>query len=104
MERIKEKPTKARSPWKLTDGISNHLFANPGYVKAKILKSFTTSVTRYKTTAEDTQRKRPYVIILRGRSNKFMTGFATSEVTVRPIPANRRVYNPLSNTIPEAAR
>ena len=67
-----------------------------------ILKPGTTSVTRYKATAEETHLKRLKVIRLIGNSSKLITGLARSDATVSPAPAMIIVSIPFSKYNPDA--
>jgi hypothetical protein len=99
---MNEKAMNAKAPSKLIEGMSTHLLVNPEKLKETILKFLIISVTRYNTTAEDTQRKRPKVIRFIGKSNRFITGLAKKNTPVKAIPDTNSVCNPFSKTIPAA--
>lgn len=63
-------------------------------------KPGTTKVTIYKTATAETQRNNPKVIMLTGKSNKLITGFAIKEAIVKPKPVSSNVSNPFSKTKP----
>lgn len=86
-----EKATYAKTPLKLKDGMSIHLLVKPEKLKAIILKSLMISVTKYKTTADDTHLKRPNVTRFNGSKSKLITGFARKNTPVSAIPEIRSV-------------
>lgn len=82
--------------------MSTHLLEKPGKSKLATLKFGTKSVTRYKTTAAETQRNIPKVTRLIGKSKTLMTGFARSDAPIKPRPAKSSVRMPFSNCMPPA--
>ena len=93
---------KESAPLRLIAGISIHLLLSPEKLKVTILKSLTINVTRNKTTADDTHLKRPKVTRFKGKSSKFITGFAKKNTADRATPEIKSVDSPLSKTIPLA--
>jgi len=70
----KEKATKDNIPPKEIVGISNHWVEKPARKNLVILNPGTTKVTKYKATAEETQRNKPKVMRFMGRRSKLIRG------------------------------